>query len=196
MNFVHIHEIKFRLLTTYSFRSASLVAVWGFLLHPKRGWGSGREPALNRTVGYDTLADQTTEKDAPSERSCPFSNSLLKAWPQVVENSHWAASQLRTVCVCFPIGNSKGQRKDWINLNFTAARLQWALCVCLYYYLSGRKRPSAFTCPWKDERNNAAFNFGSDFKSIPLWFFFLWKRQFDNFWHRLTSTVMLFLKLK
>lgn len=132
----------------------------------------------------------------PFLRDCPFSNPLLKGWPQVVENFHWAVSQLRTLSVCFPIGNSKGQRKDWINLNFPAARLQWALCVRLYYYLSGGERPSAFTCPWKDERNNAAFNFGSYFQSILLWFFFLWKRQFDNFWHCLTSTVMLFLKLK
>lgn len=78
MKFVHIHEIKFRILATYSFRFASLEAVRGFLLNPKRGCGSVREPTLNRTVGYDTLADQTSEKDAPSERSCPFSNSLLK----------------------------------------------------------------------------------------------------------------------
>lgn len=77
MNSVHIHEIKFRLLATYSFRFASLGAQ-GFLVHPKRGWGSVREPTLNRTVVYDTLADQTSEKDASSERSCPFSNSLLK----------------------------------------------------------------------------------------------------------------------
>lgn len=100
-------------------------------------------------------------------------------------------------CLCvFSNWQFKRSEKDWINLNFAAARLQWALCVCLYYYLSGGKRPSALTCPWKDERNNAAFNFGSYFKSALLWFFFLWKRQFDNFWHCLTSTVMLFLKLK
>lgn len=78
MNFVHIHETKFRLLTTYSFRFASLGAVRGISIAPEKGVGSVRESDLNRTVGYDTLAGQTTEKDALFERLCPFSNPLLK----------------------------------------------------------------------------------------------------------------------
>lgn len=143
-----------------------------------------------------------TSTPNPWVKSCPF-------W-EILSPFKLLAQARTTGCLalslrCFSAGNGlcvlynwqfKRSEKDWINLNLTAARLQTALCVCLHYYLSGWKCPSAFTCPWKDERNNAVFNFGSYFKSALLRFFFLGKRQFDNFWHCLTSAVMLFLKLK
>lgn len=144
------------------------------------------ESSRNLTAGWDTLPDQTTEwKVAPSERRdtdlVPFQTPCSRGWPQVVWKSHWDASQLRAICACFSNWQFKRSGKDWINLNFTAARLQWALCVYLYYYLSGWKCPSVFTCPRKDERNNAVFNFGSCFTFILLWFFFPWKKAIWRF---------------
>lgn len=144
------------------------------------------ESSLNLTAVWDTLPDQTTKwkatcSERPDTDLAPFQTPCSRGWPQVVQNSHRAASQLRAICVRFSNWQFKRSEKDWINLNFTAARLQWVLCVCLYYYLSGCKCPSAFTCPWKDERNNAVFNFGSCFKSILLWFFFPGKKAIWRF---------------
>lgn len=87
--------------------------------------------------------------------------------------------------LCFSNWQIKRSEKDWISLKFTAARLQWKLCVCLYYYLSGWKHPSVFSCLRKAKRNNGVFNFRSCFKSAQLWFFFLaggWARGWDGGW--------------
>lgn len=51
------------------------------------------------------------------------------------------------VCVFFSNWQFKRSEKDWINLNFTAARLQGALYVSLYYYLSGWKTPLCIHLP-------------------------------------------------
>lgn len=51
MNFVHIHEIKFRLLTTYSFRFASLGAVWGISMAPEKGVGVSKGARFKQDSG-------------------------------------------------------------------------------------------------------------------------------------------------
>lgn len=95
------------------------------------------ESGLDLRAGWDTLPHQTTEwKVACSEMRdtdlVPFLNPLLKGMTSgCLELSLSCFSAEGHLCV-FPIGNSNGQKKDWINLNFTAARLQWALCVCLH----------------------------------------------------------------
>lgn len=192
---------KFRQLASCRSRFTSLGAVIEYSIAFKRQVGNGVWFRRNSRMGHTSTPGHWVESCPFWEaryRSCFLSNSLLEGMTTgCLEFSPRCFSAEDNLCVCFSNWQRKRSEKDWINLNFTATRLQGALCACLYYYLSGWKCPSVLTCLWKDRRNNAVFNFGFYFKPILLWFFFPWKkRQFDNFWHCLTSVAMLVLILK
>lgn len=109
----------------------------------------------------------------------------------------WSCFSAEGHLLCFSNWQIERSEKDWISLKFTAARFQWALCVCLYYYLSGWKRPSVLTCPRKEERNNGVFNFIFFFKSAQLWFSCVRVGiLFGDFWHCLINIALRVLMLR